>query len=980
MKKHGLRRHRSAAVFVGLLVAAILPSVGVLPAAAADPVGVQLRVEGCNEPTLASYNPGANDFVCDDGDYTTGNLGSNWEELDLVPHRLTTTAGNSAPSGQTFTVTIAADNLRGGNTGYDAISVPVKTSGSCSISSTAENTFTDGTTQYIYREVTVTQAKNTVCRIDYTQRLGIGASKYPGSNLHSNIFDEDQGSIGNKEVPLPVKGIEPQSVSKNTSASRGTSTQWHVAKSANPTSLNFTDTCNTTGSEVSDTATLTVSWDKVSVDPNGDLTITTTVTAFNPSSRTINVSVADEIFLTGTPGAAGTGITGPSATSVPVGANATVTLVNAVQTVIPAANVPSGTTHVSNRVTATYIDVLTGVNVPGSLTTTNSNVAVQTGASSNASVAVSDTEWLFDSSVDTAAGGFDPTAGHATPTGMQFSAVQTSGPGSFSGYTAGTKTTGPVNWSASGLTDDGSAVFTKTIYVAKGTTPSGKLWDKVTMTGDGGAVLGTATAQVNISSSADRDLVIDKSMNLTFDTSKTFNFSVKKAGVEVATASITIPAGQTTGSTTVTGLDAGDYVVDEAATAPFGTQSQNVTIGASSCSETVTFSNQADPATARVKKATQPGGSTVWTMTLTGGGLNEAINVTANDANYANFTGLLEEDGATYTITETTQTAWDNTAVSGNFAGNSNRVTTSTTTNSCSFTLNLTTDSGGVLSCDFTNVERGTVGVLKTSSGNAPSGAESFEFQLRRNASTASNGTVLDTEFANAGNGGVLSFAEGGDANLVPGTYQICEYVAVGWNSTITSMTGAFVPGTGGNTEADNTYVCVPVTLAAGQDFVLNVDNTQPPGGMAKTIGFWKNHASCKRSSGRQGPILDQTMALAGYDPLIGDVTVDLCAEAVDLLSKMSIGASASTVGDGVKKASDPAFNLAAQLVAYRLNQAAGAGTCAMASTAAATAQTKLDELNFNGNTHGSISGTLATQLNNLEKKLDSYNNNTLCT
>src|SRR5437870_13903723 len=99
------------------------------------------------------------------------------------------------------------------------------------------------------------------------------------------------------------------------------------------------------------------------------------------------------------------------------------------------------------------------------------------------------------------------------------------------------------------------------------------------------------------------------------------------------------------------------------------------------------------------------------------------------------------------------------------------------------------------------------------------------------------------------------------------------------------------------------------------QDDVLHV-NTPPPGGRALTIGFWKNWASCASSKGKQTPELDKTLQL-------GDITIGTlvlhdsntdpnvasdCVSAVRLLSKQRIS-------DGKNMASDPAFNLAAQLL-----------------------------------------------------------------
>ncbi len=59
-------------------------------------VHVGFTLEGCrNDGTIVLPN-GSGQFICPDAAYTTGNLGKGWNELDLVPHRLTTTSGNQA--------------------------------------------------------------------------------------------------------------------------------------------------------------------------------------------------------------------------------------------------------------------------------------------------------------------------------------------------------------------------------------------------------------------------------------------------------------------------------------------------------------------------------------------------------------------------------------------------------------------------------------------------------------------------------------------------------------------------------------------------------------------------------------------------------------------------------------------------------------------------------------------------------------------
>jgi hypothetical protein len=144
-----------------------------------------------------------------------------------------------------------------------------------------------------------------------------------------------------------------------------------------------------------------------------------------------------------------------------------------------------------------------------------------------------------------------------------------------------------------------------------------------------------------------------------------------------------------------------------------------------------------------------------------------------------------------------------------------------------------------------------------------------------------------------------------------------------------------------------------------------------PPGEPARTIGFWKNWSSC--SNGNQAPVLDQTLAAAG-GITIGNLLVDACVPAVSILDK-------STIDTGRKMASDPAYNLAAQLLAARLNFAAGAATCSAADAAANGAQALLAARSFVGTGAYAAGMTAAqrAQANALATTLDAYNNGTLC-
>jgi hypothetical protein len=267
--------------------------------------------------------------------------------------------------------------------------------------------------------------------------------------------------------------------------------------------------------------------------------------------------------------------------------------------------------------------------------------------------------------------------------------------------------------------------------------------------------------------------------------------------------------------------------------------------------------------------------------------------------------------------------------------------------------------------------------VVKTVNGGAPTGSQAFTFQIREGATTTEIGTTLESGVANAADS-TINFT----TKLVPGeTYQMCEIIMPGWLSTL----GDFVPesfmppdGVAVNPNVDNSIVCVNFTVAAGETKTFTVDNTPPPGGRALTIGFWKNWSGAC-TGGRQEDVLGQTLASfpisygTTHGVFIGKLYVDnTCLEAVPILDKREIGVR------GKKMASDPAYNLASQLLAAKLNQQAGAGTCGPVLTAMAQAQALLYSIGFNGT--GSylkkMNAANAAKANCLAAWLDDYNNN----
>lgn len=96
----------------------------------------------------------------------------------------------------------------------------------------------------------------------------------------------------------------------------------------------------------------------------------------------------------------------------------------------------------------------------------------------------------------------------------------------------------------------------------------------------------------------------------------------------------------------------------------------------------------------------------------------------------------------THSVNETPASGWDSSATCSDGSSPSN--------------INLT--AGETVACTFTKTQRGTVAVKKTVTGVPPSGSQSFDFQLRQNASTSSDGTILDASTANALNGGSFTF------------------------------------------------------------------------------------------------------------------------------------------------------------------------------------------------------------------------------
>src|SRR4029450_5544410 len=133
----------AAVVGMFVMTAAGSALVDMATAAAQNPPpgGISFTLEGCRLPVsngVPDYTlPLNGQFICKDqtwdgsnDDYTTGNLGKSWNELDLVPYRIVVDAGNSAPNTSSFTFAAVLDNFDAGHPGYDVISAPTLKPGS----------------------------------------------------------------------------------------------------------------------------------------------------------------------------------------------------------------------------------------------------------------------------------------------------------------------------------------------------------------------------------------------------------------------------------------------------------------------------------------------------------------------------------------------------------------------------------------------------------------------------------------------------------------------------------------------------------------------------------------------------------------------------------------------------------------------------------------------------------------------------------
>ncbi|PSW08694.1 hypothetical protein C9J01_22810 [Photobacterium rosenbergii] len=741
MKLHAFERIKRHALW-GI---AFSLGISALPVQAFEqpPMTVQFTLEGCRNdgnPTLIDGSntlPNAEDnFTCQDPNdlggndtpYTSGNLGKGWNELDLVPHRLIATNGDSDEA-VTYNVIIAADNADSDDVmGYDQIfnvqiirspEINAFSDDSCELmvgdqQIDSSGTVTGGIDDVIYRQLTITQDPNTTCVIDWANRLAIGASDFSGSSLQAYMFESEDFQTGKRTVPIPVREILAAGVRKDMTATEGgDGVVWNVTKQATPATVDLGNTCDQDESN-SENVSIRVEWQAFPVPGEGVLVITN-IFAFNPSSREVSVSVMDTIFGDADGPDNGSNITPLDTVTSPT------EILNPGQEKLVLThtfNAPTDVSDLSDTAVATFIDTATGIEFPEKPEVTFELDNIQPGPSGFTTAFVSDTERI-------------------TGQGLTYkvtSLTNGSADGSFSnGYTLNTSlspTDPDLVWTSvmqetecsnSLGCDVGFAEFNKTIEAAPVTSTTGSLADWALLTASDGSMSMSGTeqspVQIIVTSSALIDLdvrlavpaltepdtlqctveVKDSSdgivATLTYDFDNTVN--------DITQTIDDIAPDNYTGEVTSCGNLVGDTIKMVDLTFP-----EEPTLA--NCSGDLEFVLVAPeppaPVYAAVDKITMPyGEENGWTMTLTGPntGPNGIVLVTSDSEPgayelFEDQNGPFELVEGYYTVTETVREGWVQTASTG-----------------CEFRVNLPEDEGSVKRCSFTNKKLGKIIIHK---------------------------------------------------------------------------------------------------------------------------------------------------------------------------------------------------------------------------------------------------------------------------
>ncbi len=1036
----------------------------------------------------ALYDPDGGSLKCKDSAYVQGNLGGLYNELDLVPHRIIIDAKNAGAIPATYQLVVGADNLISETpliVGYDQALFDTATG--CDITFLGPIQVGDfgigGAMQQAVQVIEVEQTED-ICEIDFVLRLAITSSLITGSSNRSFVY------AGGAES-LPIPNIEdPFLFSKTMTGTLGSVYDWTLTKGANPTGVDFGNTCEKDpGSDYSE-VDITVEWTRSDPVPSGNVSISTIITLDNPALRTLKFDLEDQIFdgLSSLEGPTQVNDLNADCGSATFDGDLLIVLpTEVVQCAISWTEYPYSDGMELNDIASGEIhDPIIGDIQPLGETTADA-IIQNTGDATNETADVVDTEWIIGDNFEFQV--VAVSAGTAVP--MNTLIGEATDPNT-------------VDWSINGVSGDGSATFTKRIYFKTPKTSAGSLRDTATLTASDGLVRTAPDGQdylaVDLTTAPLVDLTISKTIPFALTAGDpgdpnqvVFDFDVTGPDAYASNHQITFtkPAvgdSDTTLTVTVQDLPPGTYTVTE--NAPTGwaptdpvSGTRQVAMSADTyddCAGTAYFDNSPNgELVARAIKVTVPEAldgtllAAGWTMTLEGPGApvggESKQTVCVGDPGEEECGVEFDTDlqlGA-YTITETGMTGWDGVSsgqcsfnvtlldlifgktytctwtntqrgsviidkdtVPGvvdvdfaytedisegavGFSLNTSGTDTKTFSNvlpgsyavtetdpSPACTLNdnpcteawdlislncdddydsngydvlpssplndavdhsasIAVDPGETVYCLFTNQLRGQVEVLKTEA-NVPAGG--YQFDIREGS------TVIATDTSELD--GTVDF---GGEYFLPGNYALCEQeVDAGWTSSLESEAGVFYPLPG-----DNSYVCVPFTLDAGETEQFEVENSPPPGGNARTIGYWRNWSGdC--SNGNQEDKLGDALALGvTLGTMVWPDNYTTC-DAVNIISKRNL--------NGDNRAFDPAYALASQFFAYLLNVNAGANPCGLGAEAA-TAQGLLAGVGFDGTDPSSgnkkkdsayVANNAKAQWMELASLFDAYNNNLL--
>jgi hypothetical protein len=275
--------------------------------------------------------------------------------------------------------------------------------------------------------------------------------------------------------------------------------------------------------------------------------------------------------------------------------------------------------------------------------------------------------------------------------------------------------------------------------------------------------------------------------------------------------------------------------------------------------------------------------------------------------------------------------------------------------------------------CTITNTKKGRVTVRKTTDG-VVNPTRSIDFRLTGPGLPA-GGVTLNT-FGDQD--GVLDFGY----SLVPGSqYTVCENPVPAGFTSFWKLDGTIVtpvnPNASDNPPQDVGVRCFAFSASAGQTRAFDVDNSHP-GGEPRTIGYWKNWNKCTggnqaATAAKNGGAAAGVFILEDLLPqTVGKLGVTTCLQGVKVLSKQDQA--------GANHANDAAYELAAQLLAAKLNLAAGAETCAGVQSAVTNGQALLESILFTGSgDYLTKASTNRTNALALATTLAKYNMGALC-